>query len=121
MVKNDVNKEMMRVMKRMEEVDPGSKEHHDLIKAYSELDKIKIAEEESDIQIGINDQKMEMAVKEFEQKMEEGKKPWYRKFDPNVLLSAGVSLVSIFSILNYEKFGVITSKAFSFMHRPKLK
>jgi hypothetical protein len=40
--------------------------------------------------------------------------------DPNVLVSAGASIFSILAILGFEKANVVTSKAVSFVTKPKI-
>lgn len=40
--------------------------------------------------------------------------------DPNVLVSAGASLLGIIAILGFEKANVVTSKAVGFVVKPKI-
>lgn len=43
-----------------------------------------------------------------------------KSIDPNQLLAAGVSIVSILLIMKYEELRVITTKAFGLIHKPRL-
>ncbi len=43
-----------------------------------------------------------------------------KPLDPNQLLAAGVSVVSILLIMKYEELRVITTKAFGLIHKPRL-
>lgn len=40
--------------------------------------------------------------------------------DPSILVSAGASLLGIIAILGFEKANVVTSKAVSFVTKPKI-
>lgn len=43
------------------------------------------------------------------------------KIDPNTVIGAGVGLVQVFTIVGYERFAAMTSKALSFVHKGRLR
>lgn len=43
------------------------------------------------------------------------------RVDPNTVIVAAGNLVGILAMLNFEKLGVITSKALGFIMKPKVK
>lgn len=43
------------------------------------------------------------------------------KIDPNVLISAGVGIVQVCTIVGYERFHAMTSKALSFVQKGRLR
>ncbi|MCF0232428.1 MAG: hypothetical protein HUJ63_09250 [Enterococcus sp.] len=59
---------------------------------------------------------IKMAASEME--IEKLDKPWWKKIDPNTVITAGVGFVSTLICLNYEKINVITSKVFN---KPRFK
>lgn len=53
------------------------------------------------------------------QKLEEVKAKKHTKLNADTVLTTLSSLVSVFAVLNFEKLGVLTSKAIQFIKRPK--
>lgn len=129
MIREDLAREIERIFSKLEETEPGTDEYKKLKADLMDLQKLKLNEEESDCRIGMDDRKLELAEREFNHNIEkdldnkekEAKLKWYQKLDPNSLLSAGVSLFSIFAILNFERFGVVASKALGFITKPRIK
>ena len=76
----------------LKSIDPDAKEHAKVVKQIAELEKIKKFTE---------------------------RKPTIQ-FTPDALLTAGVSLLGILLILNYERADSVTTKAISFVTKPKI-
>ena len=53
-------------------------------------------------------------------RMEEEELKAKRGLNPNTLVSGGINLAGILTILNFEKLGTITSKALSFVHKTRI-
>ena len=45
---------------------------------------------------------------------------FFDRVDPNVLIQVGANLAGIFAVLNYEKLGVIASKAFGMIFKVRV-
>lgn len=43
--------------------------------------------------------------------------PWKKNIDPNTIITVAGSILSVLLILNFERIGIATSKAFSFIKR----
>ena len=114
MLSDKLNEEAKRVLEKLSTMEPGSDEYDELMRNLTDLDRMKLAEEKSELDAGVEDLKLKKAE-------EEASKNFLQKVDPNTWVSAGVTIFSILSVLNFEKIGVITSKAFSFIHKPRLK
>lgn len=96
-----------RICSELERTEPGSKEYHELLKDWNEIHERIMVED-----------KLETDVK-F--KNEELARPWYRKLDINTVVSAGVTLLAMGMTLNFEKIGNITTKAFNWIPKPRIK
>lgn len=92
-----------RISEELEAAEPGSKEYHELLKDWNEIHERLMVEDKADM--------------EYLDKV----KPWYRKVDINTVISAGVTVFGMVTMLNFEKIGNITSKAFSWIPKPRMK
>ena len=91
----------------LDNVEPGSKEHAALL----------------DEQIKIHERLMaeDKAQTDLEFKNQELMKPWVKKLDINTIVAGLFTIGGMALTLNFEKVGNITSKAFSWIPRPKMK
>ena len=106
------SKEMLReqfdrIDEALDNAEPGTKEYHELLKDWADLHERLMVEDKTDIELAFKNQ--------------EAQKPWYRKLDINTIISAGVSLLGIGLVTKHEELNNITSKAFSWIHKPRLK
>lgn len=96
-----------RINEELEKAEPGSKEYHDLLKDWNDIHERLMVEDKADIEVAFKNQEL--------------LKPWYRKIDVNTMISAGVTIFGMVTMLNFEKIGNITSKAFSWIPKPRMK
>lgn len=112
----------------LREVEPGSKEYHEIAndlklvhglilqeqKAETDNEFRNVQEDRAERQLALEETKEEL-------KREEASKPWWKKIDANTIVSGAFTLATTFAILDFEKLGNITSKAMSFVPKPRFK
>lgn len=96
-----------RICSELERTEPGSKEYHELLKDWNEIHERIMVEDKIDLDLKF--------------KNEELARPWYRKLDINTVVSAVVTLLAMGMTLNFEKIGNITTKAFNWIPKPRIK
>ena len=80
-----------------------------LLDLESKIHDIKIKDDRAMIEMG----RSELEIERHDQRS------WFKRIDPNVLITSGVGLVGTLLVLHYEKLSVVTSKAFSKVFRFK--
>lgn len=60
-------------------------------------------------------------VQRLMRQREEIKNTKKSKIDPNTVIGAGVGLIQVCTIVGYERFHAMTSKALSFVHKGRLR
>jgi len=102
-----LKEQFARTQEELQKATPGSKEYHELLKDWCDLHEKIMVEDK--------------AQTDLEFKNIETFKPWYKKLDINTVVSGGVTVGSMLLMLNFEKIGNITSKAFSWIPKPRMK
>ena len=105
-----------RVIDKLDETDPGSKEFGDLLDKANKLF-TKLQENEKAVI------EQELKESEFQLKADEVNKPWFKRVEVWLqLIGASLSFSELLAVLLHEDRGnVITTKAFNLMHRLRLK
>lgn len=96
-----------QINEELDQLEPGSKEHSELMKAWKEVHECIMAEDK--------------AQTDLEFKNMELMKPWYKKIDINTVLSIGATIGTTLLVLDFEKLGNITSKAFGWIPKQRIK
>lgn len=125
---NLLGKQFEELCEALDRTEPGSREYHEIAndlklihdrilaeqKAETENEFRNVQEDRAERQLALEESKEEF-------KQAEAKKHWYEKIDPNTIVSAFVTIGTTFAILDFEKLGNITSKAMSFVPKPRFK
>lgn len=112
----------------LENTEPGTREYHEIsndLKLVHELilreQKAELDNEFRNIEEERADRQLALEEAKEERNQAEANKPWYKKIDANTIISGVVTIGSTILILDFEKLGNITSKAMSFVPKPRFK
>lgn len=110
----------------LKNTEPGTKEFHEIsndLKLVHELilkeQKAETDNEFRNVQEDRAERQLALEEAKEELKREEAHKPWWRKIDINTIVSGVVTIGTTVMILDFEKLGNITSKAMSFIPKPR--
>ena len=123
-----LGKQFEKLCKALDNAEPGSDKYHAIAndlravhdrilaeqKAETENELKNLQEDRAERQLALDESKEEF-------KQAEANKHWWEKVDPNTIVSAAVTVGTTFAILDFEKLGNITSKALSFVPKPRFK
>jgi len=109
-------------------VEPGSREYHEIAKDLELVQSLILKEQKAEtenefrnVQEDRAERQLALEEEKEERLREEAKKPFLKRIDPNTIMSGIFTIVTTFAILDFEKLGNITSKAMSFVPKPKFK
>lgn len=109
-------------------VEPGSREYHEIAKDLELVQSLILKEQKAETENEFKNVQEDRAERQLaleeakeERMREEAKKPFLKRIDPNTIMSGIFTIVTTFAILDFEKLGNITSKAMSFVPKPKFK
>ena len=109
-------------------VEPGSREYHEIAKDLELVQSLILKEQKAETENEFRNVQEDRAERQLaleeakeERMREEAKKAFLERIDPNTIVSALVTIGTTFAILDFEKLGNITSKAMSFVPKPKFK
>ena len=109
-------------------VEPGSREYHEIAKDLELIQSLMMREQKAEtdnefknIQEDRAERQLALEEAKEERMREEAKKPFLKRIDPNTIMSGIFTIATTFAILDFEKLGNITSKAMSFVPKPRFK
>lgn len=109
-------------------VEPGSREYHEIAKDLELIQSLMMREQKAEtdnefknVQEDRAERQLALEEAKEERMREEAKKPFLKRIDPNTIMSGIFTIVTTFAILDFEKLGNITSKAMSFVPKPRFK
>lgn len=109
-------------------VEPGSREYHEIAKDLELVQSLILKEQKAETENEFKNVQEDRAERQLaleeakeERMREEAKKPFLKRIDPNTIMSGIFTIVTTFAILDFEKLGNITSKAMSFVPKPRFK
>lgn len=109
-------------------VEPGSREYHEIAKDLELVQSLILKEQKAEtenefrnVQEDRAERQLALEEEKEERLREEAKKPFLKRIDPNTIMSGIFTIVTTFAILDFEKLGNITSKAMSFVPKPRFK
>lgn len=109
-------------------VEPGSREYHEIAKDLELIQSLMMREQKAETENEFKNVQEDRAERQLaleeakeERMREEAKKPFLKRIDPNTIMSGIFTIVTTFAILDFEKLGNITSKAMSFVPKPRFK
>ena len=119
-------KQFKQLCDALDQAEPGTKEYHEIANDLKVIHDRILAEQKAEVDnefrnIQEDRAERQLALEEAkEERIEtEANKHWWEKIDANTIVSGIVTVGTTVLILDFEKLGNVTSKAMSFIPKPR--
>lgn len=94
-----------------------TEEYQSAVDNLSKLYKLKHDTAKLLLDAKLSDDQHQLEVDKFEHQLDADALPFYKRVDPNTVVTVAGNLLVAYAIIKYEQTGVITTKAMSFMRK----